>query len=254
MLNQIERCIQKGVDKGYYQELAFAGCANAFEADVTEYLFTVNVAQQLLDSKQTNNWSAYSICLEYNADQFKANAFPLFLLQPRRDRRPDHVSLRAGRIDTVVLHSPLVDHWRSFVGIELKGINPQLNLVFDDLHRLADSLVATDPIAPNSIEGGYCAFVLRLYNGNEALEADEIRERITARRAALERDVTDALREVAGISLTVDLWEIWVRGATQEAASIPQDLWEYGDIARETGGVVGVLIRLQPSRITAHPL
>jgi hypothetical protein len=247
MLDQIEQCIQKGVDKGYFQELAFTGCGNAFEADITEYLFTVNVAQQLLEAKQANRWNSHSICLEYSADQFKANAFPLFLLQPRRDRRPDHASIRAGRIDTVVLHSPLRNHWRSFVGIELKGINPQLDLVIDDLRRLADAMLATDPIAPNSIERGYCAFVLRLYNGREALEADEIRENIRARRAALERAVTDALRNTIGIEVSIDVWEIWVRGATQEAESIPEDLWEYGDIARETGGVIGVLIRLRPT-------
>jgi hypothetical protein len=245
MLNQIEQCIQRGVGKGYFQELAFSGCGNEFEADITEYLFTINVAQQLLEAKRANRWNDYSICLEYSANHFKANAFPEFLLGPRRDRRPDHVSIRPGRIDTVVLNSTLHNQWRSFVGIELKGINPQLGLVFDDLHRLADAMLAEDPINPNSIARGYCAFVHRLYNGREALEADQIRETIRARQADLERDIAEELRDSSGILASLHFWEIWVRGATEVAEAIPEDLWEYGDIARETGGVVGALVRLR---------
>jgi len=245
MLGQIEQCIQKGVERAYFEELALTGCENEFEPDIAEYLFTVNVAQRLLEAKRQNRWNNHSICLEYDATQFKANAFPQFLLNPRRDRRTDHFSSRPGRIDTVVLSSAGMGNWRSVVGIELKGINPQRDLVFNDLHRLADAMSAIDPIDANSVVRGYCAFVLRHYNRREALEADQIRERVITRQADDERDVANELRGTAGIVTSVHFWEIWVRGATQVAETIPEELWEYGDIARETGSVTGVLVSLR---------
>ena len=86
----------------------------------------------------------------------------------------DNKEIRTGRIDLAVCKANFGtwDFKESLMGIELKGINPNLNRVVEDIMRLVLAIEMKDDTFGNSIKAGYCLYVKKL-GGDKRLSTKE---------------------------------------------------------------------------------
>ena len=116
-MEAIEEHIIRGYKNGYFENMYLNTQGGDFQSQATEYLFTVNIAQQLLGwrSSLAQNYR-YSIRFEYSASEFKNNCFLAFRIERPEDifarskmiYRQSHVPVRneSGRIDIAILETP----------------------------------------------------------------------------------------------------------------------------------------------------
>ena len=237
-------CIKAGIENAYWNNQQLR--ENHYEPSraITEYLFTVSVAMELLKVRRLKAANDILIHVEYAASAFVNNAFERFRLNAHQ-RRQSHRPLRTGRIDIAILQLAPLLSMRSLIGIELKGVNPPLGKVDADLRRLAHAMHQVDPIGASSLSVSFGAFVKDLKRKNELFNRNEMRPRMRT----LEQNLTDrfntVIRRYGGIRAVVEVWSVNAKGADEVAEEIPEEHHERADIIRETRADAGALIILE---------
>ena len=97
--------------------------------------------------------------------QVGENIFDFDFIHPEVTKSiKDNEDIRKGRLDLVVCKEKLgiTDFKESIVGIELKGLNPNLDKVVEDIDRLVLSIEMQDKNFKNSIRAGYCLYIKKL--------------------------------------------------------------------------------------------
>lgn len=184
-MTDLEKHLKDGLRNGYYQNQVLHTSSIDNETSIIEYLLTVNVAQQLIEWNKEKNWE-YSLYVEYPTEKFFKNAFlpymevgeDLFdtdIIHPQVTKSlKDNEDIRTGRIDLVVCREKIKfsDFKETLVGLEFKGINPNLDKVIKDIDRLVLAIEMSDPEFQNSIQSGYCLYIKKL-GGDKRLSTKE---------------------------------------------------------------------------------
>lgn len=194
-MTDLEQNLKEGLRNGYNQNQVLHTSFIDNETSIVEYLLTVNVAQQLIEWNSKKNYD-YSLYLEYPTEKFFKNAFVPYMevgdglfdneiIHPEVTKSlRDNEDIRTGRIDLVVCKEKLgySDFKESLVGIELKGLNPSLEKVIEDIDRLvlAIEMSDTDKKFENSIQSGYCLHIKKL-GGDKRLSTKDTLEKAMAK-------------------------------------------------------------------------
>ena len=252
----IESFIKNGITGAYYENLILKVPNNDLQDRVTEYLFTVNVAQQLIKWQGTPDGSNRIIFLEYDATEFKTNAFPQLrwvivsedpLTGRKLMRRGEHGSIRDGRVDISIMRrknpgeagsSP-----RSCAGVEIKAVNPNIDLVIDDVVRLTDALCATDEIDSNSIEQCFVTFCKRLDTPAEIFSGQDFDVRANRYVAEIGPAINQAISRF-NTDCKISWWEVLKVTADEYASMFPEGDVDAADVAANSGAVIGVMVKL----------
>lgn len=274
----IENSIRDGLFNAY---LSLMGSSNEgdFRAKITEYLNTVFIFTELINSKKHSKFGnyvenlKYAVCLEYSAWLFYQNAFNVFGFYPgaaknEQDRNPpppppEFTSPDNGRIDIVIIHK-LVDRKlvipnkledgktkaiikfveRSISGIEVKGINPSKKLLLADYERLAICLDANwHQNDVNSISCCFIGYIKAIGGEKRPTSLKEImakKERIKKKQEAIFGESEYSLK----LNTEVKVFEIHSYPVEDYRSNTPEELWEKGDAAFQTGAVFGIVVTL----------
>ena len=184
----IEHYLIDGLSIGYNQNQVLHTAYINNETSIVEYLLTVNVAQKLIEWNESQKWN-YSLYLEYPTDKFFKNAFLPYMqvgddifdsdiIHPEVTKSiKQNDKIRTGRIDLVVCKekSGFIDFKESLIGIELKGLNPNLDKVVEDIDRLVLPIEMEDDKFENSIQAGYCLHIKKL-GGDRRLSTQVVLE------------------------------------------------------------------------------
>jgi hypothetical protein len=255
-MSDIEQHLKKGLINGYNQnQILHASYVNN-DTSITEYLLTVTVAQQLIEWNEENHY-LYSLYLEYSTEKFFKNAFlpymevgnniwDMGIIHPEVIKSiKENEDIRTGRIDLAVCkaHVGYGDFKDSLMGIELKGINPNLNKVIEDVQRLVLSIEMKDVTFGNSIQTGYCLFVKKL-GGDKRLSSKEALVRAMSKSIEnLDKVIKAKVKtSTANIEVLKEIIEIKTKedfdkmGNKEEITS--------NEVAEETKIVYSVLIKI----------
>lgn len=238
--SQILAQIIAGLNSAYFENLALCDPDTDVQTKVTEYLFTVNVAQKLLELKRDGGLVNTAIKLEHDAGEFINGAFPRFKLNPQRIRC-QHVPVRNGRIDISILRKSNMEI-RSTYGIEVKGINPSTDLIKKDLKRLAHAMEERDIIGTNSICKCYCAFIRRLDTEEELYSEPDIDLRLVKLKSEIISEYSKAISGFSKLHLCVELDIIYSSTCHDYANNIPYEYTDYEEAVESTGAAIGVII------------
>jgi hypothetical protein len=187
-MTDIEHHLKEGLKNGYNQNQVLHTSYFDNETSIVEYLLTVNVAQKLIEWNSEKSYS-YSLYLEYPTEKFFKNAFlpymevgdgifDIDIIHPEVTKSiKDNDDIRTGRIDLVVCKEKLgfTGFKESLIGIELKGLNPSLDKVVEDIERLVLSIEMKDGKFENSIQAGYCLHIKKL-GGDKRLSTEKTLE------------------------------------------------------------------------------
>ncbi len=250
MTTAIEKHIIQGLKNGYSQNLVLKTDFDTLQSTTIEYLFTVNVAQELIKWNNDNSYK-YGIFLEYDATKFVQQAFEqakfegedIFNLELLN--ADTHCSCRTGRIDIAITQETtgLFSYDKSLVGIELKGIIKGYTKVAEDIKRLAHAMQQMDKISDNSIEACYCGFVWRLDNPETVFSDDDYDTKLEK----FKKQVAEKLcKEYEGVNVTAEYHDI--EKSTVSEVLGGYDLSEHeldeGEVSNMTGAVVATLIKI----------
>lgn len=247
-MNEIYESIKKGIDNAYNQFNLFNSDYHLIQENITEYLFTVNVAQELVKSLSSNT----TIHLEYDAYDFINNAFDILtykgsdMFEKNIYRRLNHSTCRPGRIDIVVMEEKPgnIFHKRSIYGIEIKSLIRDIRFISDDLQRLTQAIIEEDPICENSIKGCFIAFALKLHTPKKIFSENDYdikkKQFLTQLENFLFLNCDDKF-----IKYNVKDFLIELNSAEQEAESTPEELWDSREIASKSGAIIGIIIKLE---------
>ena len=72
--------LKKGIEGAYFQNLNLKVSDGGFREKITEYLFTANIANELLKWRHGFWYRRFVIHVEYDADEFCTGAFSQFRL------------------------------------------------------------------------------------------------------------------------------------------------------------------------------
>lgn len=252
-LNEIEEIIKTGIRKGYREHFQMCEGYNEFTEYIREYLLTVNVAQHLNEWKWEQKLYEIKVVLEYPLKKYYENAFPpgvmtgdsIFTMgiNTRKENHsptPDNLE----KIDVSIIcpyHSSFSNYDQSLVGIEIKGINQQTNLIKKDISRLSLAMTNIDEIGDNSIVCGYAVFLQRLDKPREIVTDDQIEDLLSKEKAKWDKICGDFQDSHQQLSFICDEFEISSKPFDPKYRD-PDD--DYGTIAEETGCIYGYLIKI----------
>lgn len=257
-MNTIQQYIIDGYKKGYYDNLHMNTGGGEFQSEAAEYVFTVNIAQNLLEWRRNSDEGLYySIVFELSASLFKNYCFLEWRLRKPDDifdgrviRRKKHKPIRneTGRIDVAVL-SPekMFRDRRSKVGIELKGINPSKTAVKKDVERLVDCLIAEDPISENSLQFCFVIFGHRLDMPKKVFNQSDYKSRLEKYRGEVENNLSK-ITCLVNVDYSFHLFDI-DKTTGEDFIKYNRDedgLVDYHEAVEGTGAIVGVSITLKP--------
>lgn len=174
-METIEKYLVNGLRNGYTQNRVLHTSYLDNESSIIEYLLTVNVAQELIEWNSNNSYS-YSIFLEQATETFFKSAFlpymevgndifDMKIIHPEVLKSIDtNTDIRVGRLDLAVCREKggFLNYKESLVGIELKGINPNIDKVIADVKRLVLAIEMKDDKFKNSILKCYCLHIKKL--------------------------------------------------------------------------------------------
>jgi hypothetical protein len=255
----LEKHMTTGLRNGYNQKLTLHADYYDSDLDIVEYLLTVNVAQTLSIWNQENGMK-YSLFLEYPTGKFFKNAFVPYMIvgdnifdttvihplaAQQLDKRQD---IRQGRLDLAVCQGAvgMSDFKSSVVGIELKGINPSTEKVFEDIDRLVLALTMEDKKFANSIQAGYCLHIKKLGGSKRASTENNLKNAMDGSINRLRSSVSAHLvstspsiqAEILSEVIELNSSENFTPSAGQEQE------WTYDEVAERTYIVSAVLIKL----------
>ncbi len=260
-MNDIERCIQEGLQKAYFS-LIRSSEVGSLRSKVIEYLFTVFIFKELVESIKPRE---YAISLEYPARFFYENAFNVFPFGPGAaksdlERNPpppspdsDFKNYANGRIDIGITKMLATVHLkkknrfieRSISGIEVKGINPNSTLLLADYNRLAICLLSDDrKNDENSISGCFIGYVKRI-GGEKTLTTKRKVEKALVSLKASQNTIFKDSEYFHQLDTLIEVFEIYSFNDDDYKDQLPEEYWEYGGAARETGAVFGIIVKLQ---------
>lgn len=255
MLEKFESFLFEGLHSGYNQNLELQTSYYQVES-VTEYLLTVVVAQRLLDWSRENG-RHYSINLEFSSLEFFKQAFlPYMMVGDIFDIQTIHpevltlissnVEIRVGRIDIVVnKENHKYDNFKeSIFGVELKGINPAQEDVFEDILRLILALKLNDPKFENSILAGYCLHI-KVLGGNQRISKDKSLEDAKAKYIEnLQKSVNDKFVLYPEVKMEVSSRLIFKHSSEEISAQGNKDDYDSYRVGLETKIVFAVMIKI----------
>lgn len=234
----IKDYIIKGAKNASLQLYLFNYHGESIPSKATEYLFTVNIAQELLNWKEDTD----EIHLEYAAKKFKRNCFTrIQRVLGKFQFRKKHTPLRSGRIDIAIIREE-----RSVFAIEIKAINGSNELIKKDLERLIDFLCATDSIGENSLEECYMVFFKRLDSlkkiySETGYQGDLNREIINCQK------ILSSLQCIEEIDYLIETFDL-DKTFHEKYDGVIFDLIDEpmaNEVAEETGALVGILVSLK---------
>jgi len=262
-MTSLEKHMTTGLCNGYNQKQTLHAAYYDSDLDIVEYLLTVNVAQALI-AWNGENGMKYSLFLEYPTDKFFKNAFVPYMIvgddifdttvihplaAQQIDKRQD---IRQGRLDLAVCQGAvnMSDFKSSVIGIELKGINPSTEKVFEDIDRLVLALTMEDDKFENSIQAGYCLHIKKLGGNKRASTEKNLKNAMDGSIKRLRNSVSGRLAskfpsiqaEILSEVIELNSSENFTPSANQE------EEWTYDEVAERTYIVCAVLIKL--TRIT----
>ena len=242
----IVEAIKKGMEKGYKENLYLCNVFSDFQEKVREYLLTVNVAQQLLDCNKNYE---YKIHIEYPVIDFYNNAFKV--LKNKDDSiftdyifRKSHLEYerKLEKIDIAITYEEhQFSTYRSFCGIEIKGINKKTNQITKDAERLAQGMIETDETDKNSIEQSFCAFLIRLDNPKKLFDQKLYKTLKEKHYKKWNEKCYEYNKQFSTLSFIPEIFDIKIK--------FPKDIQIYDDdydnLVAETGGICGCIIHIK---------
>jgi hypothetical protein len=249
---EIINSVERGLLKGYKENLLFLYDFNSLVRNVREYLLTVNVAQELY--KIANG---HKIKLEYPIKKFYNNAFTeatlkgdIFDLQfVSRSKNLSPKKTESSKIDIAICYDSnegfLSEKERSKVGIELKGINSSVNLIKKDLIRLCNAMILTDKISENSIVFCISGFIRRFDKDEKIIDEQFISFSKSKENEKWKKVFNDLGKTYNNLNFSIKEFDI--ERTTYEMIEAGHKAMEsdYYDIAIETGSVVGYIILIE---------
>lgn len=256
-ISEVKEALINALNSGYSQLKSMSAEMNGFPESAIESLFSVVIAQTLLEWKSDNKeWDKYSIQLEQSAEDFKNKAFETYRFYNKNQddifsgssiiNRKYHLPVRTGRIDVTVserLPSHSLERFRSFVGIETKAINPAWPEINSDMARLYDCLNATDQIGENNIQSCFICFLRRLDTPSKPMSLSQMSKSWERYQRELQDKILNE-PQLKGIKYSIEKIDIDNYTSEQYSKSVPEDWQEYADAAENTGAIVGVVIQI----------
>ncbi|MEO7215530.1 hypothetical protein [Mucilaginibacter sp.] len=190
IIDKIKEDIKSGLKAGYRENLLFTQNESDLQSKIVEYLVVVNIAQKL----KGFCWdSDIKINLEHSLNDFYNWAFPSttlvgtdifnLVLNSRGEHAPENsISQRLDIILTkeLQLSGDFSTKRRSFVGIEVKGINQYDPKIKTDVKRLAIAMSLNDSIGANSIVCSFACFFKRLDSDTSYISSADIAKKVAA--------------------------------------------------------------------------
>ena len=252
-LVEIKDTIQKGLTKGYNQNLLLLSSYNDFIDQVREYLLTVNVAQQLLD------WSShtYRIQIEYPVYHFYNNAFAAYEWDVKSIFEMDIIQRQPGHSPTEKLHQKIdiaitqeqtgtnaSSNERTLSGIELKGINKSEDEIIRDAKRMSIAMLRTDPVSNNTIEFCFCGFLRRFDKSREVVTETFIQQKINNEQSRWDKVCADLAATYPALDFETEKFDIISTPVDKVAEFHKQMDSDYSEVANDTGLVVGYILTI----------
>jgi len=159
----ISSYIINGMINGYRQNLVLKTSWVELQSSITEYLFTVNIAQELIQWNEANNYN-FSINLEEDATTFLKKGFENETVWDEFLNSDTNVvkhkkSIREGKIDIAIYDANTA---KSKICIEVKSIIDNYQDFIEDVDRLSHAIGYKDKNSLNSITEGYSVFLRRI--------------------------------------------------------------------------------------------
>lgn len=260
-MKDIEGCIREGLQKAYYS-LIGSSEIGSLRSKVIEYLFTVFIFNELVETIKPRK---YAISLEYPASFFYENAFNVFPFgsgaaksdieqnPPPPPPDSDFKNFENGRIDIGITKMLATVHLkkknrfieRSISGIEVKGINPNSNLLLADYNRLAICLLSDNrKNDENSILGCFIGYVKRI-GGEKTVTTKQKVEKALISLKASQNAIFKKSKYFHQLETSIEVFDIYSLNDDDYKDQLPEEYWEYGDAARETGAIFGIIVKLQ---------
>lgn len=256
-MTDIEKHLKDGLRNGYNQNQVLHTSYIDTETSIVEYLLTVNVAQQLIEWNKEEKWN-YSLYLEYPTEKYFKNAFlpymqvgddifDIDIIHPEVTKSiKDNEDIRTGRLDLVVCKEKLgfTDFKESLVGIELKGLNPNLDKVVEDIDRLVLSIEMQDDNFENSITAGYCLHIKKL-GGDKRLSTKTTLENAMQKSIEnLEKVINAKAKKKTTTNIEVITEILSIKTSEDFAQQGNKDDLTADEVAEETKIVFSVLIKI----------
>lgn len=270
-MNDLKKCLQHGIFYGYHElrELLDRG---DFHLKIAEYLFTVKVAQYLLDwvkEERRRSKKRFSVILEYNAGWFYENAFETGIekINPKTSGiktapLPGNFIRKkgVGRIDIAITRSvPRLPSFltkdrhreRSIYGVEIKGINPTKSKLQEDFKRLSMCLLATYDNHENSIEECFILYARRLDKPQDFFSENDrpVEEYLKLKELSLFSECS----YFGLLEVEVCPFDIYTRLIEDVINDTPSDHRDEGFDPLDTGSVWGMLIAFRKSNLHLLP-
>ncbi|MDT3740741.1 MAG: hypothetical protein RO257_14715 [Candidatus Kapabacteria bacterium] len=255
-LPNIESAIKKGLMKGYKENILLQSSYNSFHSKVAEYLLTICIAQNLLIwNANQNEHSRYKIFLEYPSKQFINNAFisskyidnsTIFNMNKEYRLKHQPFGKQSGRIDIAISEEDIGENLGnplSLIGIEVKAINQNYYLILSDIERLSQMILETDTIGQNNINAGYCIFLENMFK--EKNLADN--RTISLLKSKCLQKWNERITKFNcdhGIKITTEVFDVEKSAEEDVRQSHKEQESDYEAVARDTGLVLGVLIKI----------
>lgn len=169
----ISTYIINGMINGYHQNLVLKTSWDSLQSTITEYLFTVNIAQELIKWNEANNYNN-AIHLEEDATTFLRKGFENEttwddFLNSEIAVAKSKKSTREGKIDIAIYNS---NNNRSHICIEVKSIIDNYADLILDIDRLSHTIGYKDKAVKSSISEGYSVFLRRI-GGEGSVSSDK---------------------------------------------------------------------------------
>jgi len=255
-MQEIEDYIKSGMEKAYRESLVLKTSWENLQSNVTEYLFTINVAQKLIEWNENNGW-LHSINLEFDALTFLNDAFleqkiisenpnDIFAEQ-KFDRRENHTLTRTGRIDLAINkleNQSIFEQFRSIYPIEIKAINQPKSEIFDDILRVCEIVSAEDQISENSVIKGFSTFIKRLDSENKIFTEEDFEIKKDDYLKNLQEEINTNFN-YPNLTFVVDNFDVYKCSVEEFIKKVPEDDIDYSELKQNTGAVIGILITIQ---------
>lgn len=252
---EISDTIKVGLQKGYNQNLLLLSSYDDFMYEVREYLLTVNVAQQLLDWNKNHQ---YKVRIEYPIQTFYTKAFPSHIWKGEDifnldivSRDPDHspTEHHYQKIDLAITQDTAganaSENERTIVGIELKGINQNTNLIVKDLERMANAMIRTDSISDNSIKYCYSGFLRRFDKGDEMVTDSFLQEKDLKENKYWNNQCSILNNQFKKLLFSFEFFSI-VHRPLEVIRQVHTEIQsDYSEVANDTGMVSGGIITIE---------
>ncbi|RLD56364.1 MAG: hypothetical protein DRJ01_15340 [Bacteroidetes bacterium] len=249
---KIEEYIKKGMEKAYRENLVLKTSFDELQPKIIEYLFTINIAQQLLKWNDENSF-LYSIHLEYDANKFLNDAFinkkierdnNILSEQTIIERNLHKLSRnKYGQIDIAITkhENNLLDQERAKFAIEIKAINQNEKKIKDDIIRLYEILAEKDNISDNSVEKGFLVFIERLDNSKKIAHENDYKD---LKNNRLKHWHNILINEFGTYNVQADIecFNIYNCSVEDYIKKLPVEDISYNQLIDNTGFVTGFII------------